>query len=124
MLALTNPREAYGRTNFEARILSGDTSTLVHLCFEQVTSNLGTAILCADRTAAQTRNKALTRTLTALIALELGIDANAPLAPALRQLYQAARRAVLDSVSRFDADRLRAIRADFLEIDAAMHRGE
>ena len=53
------------------------------------------------------------------ISLQLGIDSGSALAPALARLYEAARRAVLDSVVRFDAPALRRIRADFAGISAA-----
>jgi hypothetical protein len=55
-------------------------------------------------------------------ALDMGVDRSAPLAEALLQIYGAARKAVLDSVITFDAERLRAVRQDFVDIAGALGR--
>lgn len=120
MLASTNPHEAYRRSAFDARVQGGDSAALVQLCLEQAIVSLGSALFAQDRGDAALRSKALTRTLTAITALEMGVDRNAPLAQALLQVYGAARKAVLDSVTKFDAELLAAVRQDFLEIDAAL----
>lgn len=121
MLALTDPTEAYRRSQLDARVHGGDAGELVRLCLEQVVAGLGSAILAQERHEPAQRSKALTRALTALTALEMGVDRAAPLAPALLQLYGAARGELLDCVTRFDPVRLEAVRRDFIEISAAMN---
>ena len=63
-----------------------------------------------------------TRAISALTALQMGVDLANPTAGALVQLYQSARNAILDCVTRFDARTLQAIRQDFTEIREAMLR--
>lgn len=120
MLALTDPHEAYRRSAFDARIQGGDSAALVQLCLEQAIAGLGSALFAQERGDASLRSKALTRTLTAITALEMGVDRNAPLAQALLQVYGAARKAVLDSVTDFNPDLLRSVRQDFLDIESAL----
>jgi flagellar protein FliS len=120
MLALTDPHEAYRRSAFDARVQGGDSAALVQLCLEQAIAGLGSALFAQERGDASLRSKALTRTLTAITALEMGVDRNAPLAQALLQVYDAARKAVLDSVTDFNADLLQSVRQDFLDIESAL----
>ena len=120
MLALTDPHEAYRRSAFDARVQGGDSAALGRLCLEQAVAGLGSALFAQERGDASLRSKALTRTLTAITALEMGVDRNAPLAQALLQVYGAARKAVLDSVTDFNADLLQSVRQDFLDIESAL----
>jgi hypothetical protein len=76
--------------------------------------------LCGGARRQCRESAALTRAVSSLLALEMGVDTANPTGPALIQLYQAARRSVLDSAVNFDAERLTTIRADFLEIRQAM----
>jgi flagellar protein FliS len=124
MLAPTNPREAYRRSAFDARVHGGDTAALVQLCLEQAIAGLGGALLAHERNEPGLRSQGLTRALTAITALDMGVDRDAPLAEALLQVYGAARQAVLDSVIDFQAERLQAVRGDFVEIDAALRKTE
>lgn len=120
MLALTDPNEAYRRSSLDARVQGGDSAALVQLCLEQAIASLGSALFAQERGDPMLRSKALTRALTAVTALEMGVDRNAPLAEALLQVYGAARQAVLGSVTDFDAGLLASVRQDFLEIEAAL----
>jgi flagellar protein FliS len=52
----------------------------------------------------------------------MGVDRSAPLAAALLQVYGAARREVLASVTDFQPARLEAVRRDFVEIEAALSK--
>jgi flagellar protein FliS len=123
MLAVTDPREAYRRSEFDARVQGGaDPASLVHLCMEQAVSRLALAVIAHDRCDPAGRSKALTGALSAVTALEMGVDRSAPLAPALLQLYGAARQAILDSVVSFDPALLGRVRADFIEIARALPR--
>lgn len=121
MLAFTDPREAYRRSEIDARVEGGaDPADLVRLCYEQAISGLGLAIIAHERKDPAARSKALTRALSALTALDMGVDRSAPLADALLQLYGAARKAILDSVVSFDAEMLGQVRQDFIDIAKAV----
>ena len=124
MLASTDPHEAYRRSAFDARVQSGDTAALVLLCLEQAIAGLGGALLANERGDPAARSKALTRALTAVTALEMGVDRSAPLANSLLLVYGAARRAVLDSVVSFDPAVLSPVRQDLLEIEAALRSAQ
>ena len=121
MLAITDPREAYRRSEIDARVEGGaDPANLVRLCLEQAISGLGLAIIADQREDPAARSKALTRALSAVTALDMGVDRAAPLADALLQIYGAAKRAILDSVVSFDAERLGRVREDFVDIAQAL----
>ena len=120
MLALTDPHEAYRRSSIDARVQGGDSAALVQLCLEQAIAGLGSALFAQERGDASLRSKALTSTLTAITALEMGVDRKAPLAQALLQIYGAARQAVLASVTDFKGELLASVRSDFVEIEAAL----
>jgi len=120
MLALTDPNEAYRRSEVDARVAGGSSADLVRFCISQVIEGLGGAISAHGVNAPTHRSKALTRALTALTALEMGVDRTAPLADALLQIYGSARRALLDCVTRFDPERLAEVRQDFRDIQLAL----
>lgn len=120
MLALTDPREAYLRSSLDARVHGGDSATLVQICLEQVILGLNSAIFAQQRGDLSLRSKSLTRALTAITALEMGVDRTAPLADALLQVYGSARRTLLANVTEFDVDQLAGVRSDFVEIEAAL----
>lgn len=119
MLALTNPREAYRKVDFDARVAGAGPQDLVALCFEQFVAALGSALFAAEHADNRLKSQALTRALSALTALELGINTADPIAATLVQLYEAARRALLGSVVTFDLATIRAVRQDFADIGAA-----
>lgn len=120
MLAVTDPNEAYRRSQLDARVHGGNPAELVRLCMEHVIAGLGGAVLAHQRGEPTQRSKALTRALTALTALEMGVDRDADLAQPLLHFYGAARQSLLASVTGFDPAALSAIRRDFLDISGAM----
>jgi hypothetical protein len=121
MLAITDPREAYRRSEIDARVQGGaDPAELVRLCLEQVIGGLGLAVIAHERRDPAARSKALTRALSAVTALDMGVDRAAPLAGALLQIYGAARQAMLDSVVSFDTELLDCVRQDFVDISRAI----
>jgi flagellar protein FliS len=124
MLATTNPDEAYRRSAFDARVQGGDTASLVLLCLEQAVSGLGGALLAEKRHDPAARSKALTRALTAITALEMGVDRGAPLAGPLLLVYGGARRALLESVVDFDPALLTSARQDLLDIETALRSAD
>lgn len=119
MLALNDPHEAYRRSEIDARVASGSSADLVSFCLGQAIEGLGGAISAHGFNAPTHRSKALTRALTAVTALEMGVDRKAPLAGALLQIYGAARQALLDCVVHFDAARLAEVRQDFRDLQQA-----
>ncbi|WP_374526884.1 flagellar export chaperone FliS [Novosphingobium sp.] len=117
---LRTPQEAYRRIDFDARVAGADPRQLVALCFEQLTTALGSALFAAANGDKRLKSASLARALSALTALQLGVSDDQPIGPALMQLYDSARRAVLDSVLDFDAQTISSIRQDFSEIGTAI----
>jgi flagellar biosynthetic protein FliS len=122
MLAPRNPGEAYRRIDFDARISGANPAELVKLCYEQVISSLGAAQIAAQRGDNQMKSTALTRAMSALTALQMGVSGEGVVVDALLQLYTSARRAVLDSVLDFDAATIALVRQDFIEIGEGLSR--
>lgn len=120
MLAICDPREAYQRVEFDARVKGAAPSELVHVCFDQFILALSTAVLAEERKDARLKSRSLTRALTSIMALQLGIDHNHAMAAVLTQFYGSARKAILASSIEFDAAKLRMIRDDFCEIRGAL----
>lgn len=122
MLARHNPQEAYRRVAFDARVAGADPSQLVLLCFEQLDLALGSALMAATRRDNAAKSQALTKALSSLTALQLGISREAAMAPALHQFYEAARARLLGNVLAFDAQAVGALRGDFAEVGKALAR--
>jgi flagellin-specific chaperone FliS len=120
MLALHSPNEAYRRVDFDARVAGADAQELVSMCFEQLAGSLGTALAAAERGDNTLKSHSLTRALSAVLALQMGVSGEAPVAGALRLFYEAARRTLLDNAIAFDEERLAILRRDVLEIGAAI----
>lgn len=120
MLAIRSPHEAYRRVDFDARVEGSDPRHLVGLCYEQLVSSLGSAIFAQDRGDNSLKSQAMTRALSAITALQLGVSGDDSTANALRHLYEATRRAILDSAIKFNGEILGTIRKDFIEISRAM----
>jgi len=118
-----NPQEAYRRVDFDARIAGADSRQLVALCYEQLTTALGTALYAQQQGDNRLKSQSLTRALSAITALQLGVSDGSEVAGALRLFYESARKAVLDSVLDFDATTITAIRRDCADIAAAMLQG-
>jgi len=123
MLALNSPYEAYRRVDFDARVEGADQSELVSLCIEQLVSALGTAIFAQERGDNSLKSSSLTRALSATTALQLGVSGEGGVAQALRHVYEAARRTILESAINFDAAQLTTLRNDFREIGEALREG-
>lgn len=121
MLAIRSPHEAYRRIDFDARVEGADPRHLVGLCYEQLVSSLGSAIFAQERSDNSLKSQALTRALAAITALQLGVSGEDSTAQALRHLYEAARRAILDSAIQFNSEVLGTIRKDFIDISRAMN---
>lgn len=120
MLQMRSPHEAYRRVDFDARVAGADPGQLVTLCYEQLIGALGSAIFAHDRNDNLLKSQSLTRALSAITALQLGVSGESSVAQALRQLYEAARRSVLDSALSFDGAALGTIRQDFIDISRAL----
>ena len=123
MLTQRNPREAYRRVDFDARVSGASPQELVRLCYEQVITSLAGALLAAERKDNLVKSRSLTRAMSALTALQMGVSGSDSMAQALLHIYTAARRAVLDSVLVFDEDTIRQVRQDFIDIAQSMGGG-
>lgn len=120
MLAQQDPREAYRRVDFDARVASANPAQLVALCLTQFVDALGSALAAHDRADNAGKSRALTRSLSALTALQLGISSQAGVGQALAHLYEAARRSVLDNVVEFDRLAVGLVRDDFRDVASAL----
>ncbi|MBC2665940.1 flagellar protein FliS [Novosphingobium flavum] len=120
LLARHTPQDAYRKVDFDARVSGCDPMELVAVCYEQLIAALGSALFAYERGDNHNKSKALTRALSALTALQLGVAGSEGVALALRQFYQSARGAVLDGVLTFDPQRINQVRQDFVDIAAAL----
>jgi len=120
MLAQRNPNAAYRSIAFDARVATATPQELVTLCYEQLISALGQALLAGERADNRLKAEALTRAVSALTALQMGVSGAGAVPDALHQLYTSARRALLDNVLCFDAGTVAQIRQDFSEIAAVL----
>lgn len=116
MLTQRSPHEAYRRVEFDARVIGASSDQLVLVCYEQLGAALARALHAAAAGDNREKSAALTRALTAIAALQMGIDPVAGIAPVLGQFYGAARAAVLDCAIEFRPEVLIGLRADFAEI--------
>jgi len=123
MLMPTSPQEAYRRVDFDARVSGAGPAELVHLCYEHLISALGTAVH-ADRNGDNClKSRSMTRALTAITALQMGVAGGDGMALALSQLYEGARRTILDNALEFDGEAILTLRNDFSEIGQALKAG-
>jgi flagellar protein FliS len=120
MLALRDPAQAYRRVDFDARVSSADQRELVKMCYERVISSLGSAMHANGRGDNARKSQALTRAVSALTALQMGVGGDDPMSGALVHFYTAARRAVLDSVLIFDSRTLTQVRQDVVDISESL----
>ncbi len=120
MLAQRNPQEAYRRVDFDARIASAAPGELVVLCLEQFVAATGSALIAHERRNNSLKSQSITRALSALTALHMGLDGKVAIAGALAQFYGAARRTLLDSVLHFDAKAINTMRQDFIDVSQAL----
>jgi flagellin-specific chaperone FliS len=120
MLARKSPQETYRRVDFDARVAGADAPELVALCYEQLVSAIGSAIFANERGDNALKSQSLTRALSAVTALQLGIRGDDGVAGALRTFYDAARRALLENVTAFTPERLHSLRRDVAEVAEAV----
>ena len=120
MLALRSPREAYRRVDFDARVEATSAQGLVALCYEQLDSALAAALIAHERRDNAVKSRSVTRALSAVTALQLGIAGEQGVAGALHIFYEAARRSLLDSAIVFDPAAIATLRGDFAEVAQAL----
>ncbi|KZY23328.1 hypothetical protein A3726_28030, partial [Erythrobacter sp. HI0037] len=83
---------------------------------DDLIENLGVLEIVEQRDDRAARSRTLTRCVTALTALEMGIDREAELASSLAQFYGAAKNLMLDSIRALDLGKVRQLRDDLREI--------
>jgi len=121
MIARRTPDAVYRRVDFDARVNGADPMELVGLCYEHLVAAMGSALFAHERKDNAAKSAALTRAVSAVTALQLGVKGTEGVAAALLQFYQAAKNTLLDSVLSFDPVRIGQVRADILEIAGALH---
>ena len=119
MLARTKPREAYREADFDARLMGSTRENLVLFCIEDFIQTLGVLEFAESRNDRAARSRALTRAITALTALELGVDRSAPMAESLLHFYGSAKTLLLGSIRVTDLRRIAELRQDFRDIATA-----
>jgi flagellar protein FliS len=122
MLASNDPYDAYQRVEFDAWVKGASPQELVQICFDQLILALSTAIVANERCDARLKSRSVTRAVTALIALEMGIDREHEMAEVLSEFYGAARKSILASSVSFDREVLADMRDDFSELRNAFRR--
>lgn len=120
MHAPRDPGQAYRRIEFDARVAGADPRELVLVCYDQLGEALGRALSAAAAGNNRAKSEALTRALSALTALQMGVDVRSSVAPALLEFYSAGRSAVLGSVLNFNAAALNRLRGDAADIASAL----
>lgn len=115
-----SPHEAYRRVEFDARVSGADPAGLVLVCFDQFGQSLAAALGGNQAGDNQRRSAGLTGALTAITALQLGIDGAVGIAASLTQFYDAARHTLLGNVLNFDAAAIGSLRNDFSEVALAL----
>jgi len=120
MHSTNGPQEAYRRVEFDARVEGADQRQLVSMCYEQLVGALSTAVHAQETGDNLLKSRSLTRALSAITALQLGISGDSEVANALRHFYEAGRQNILNCTLDFDAGALQRLRIDFTEINAAM----
>lgn len=119
MLAQARPGDAYRESNFDVRLMASTRDDLVLICLDDLIENLGVLEIAETRGDRAARSRTLTRCVTALTALEMGIDREAELASSLMQFYGAAKGLLLDSIRVVDLRQIGDLRSDLTEISAA-----
>lgn len=119
MITERDPREAYRRVDIDARVMAASPDELVVVCMDEVVHALGSAMLADARGDNTLKSRSLTRAISALFALEIGVSTDNPLAGMLLQMFRSARQAVITSATAFMAPRIAAIRTDFDEMAQA-----
>ncbi|GAA3790350.1 hypothetical protein GCM10022600_08900 [Qipengyuania pelagi] len=119
MLARTKPRDAYREADFDARLMGSSRENLVLFCIEDFIQTLGALEFAEMRGDRAARSRSLTRAITALTALELGVDRTAPMADSLLQFYGGAKLLLLDSIREIDLSRIAELRQDFRDVAVA-----
>lgn len=120
MLAFRDLYDAYQKVEFDALVKGANSFELVHVCYDRLIQSLGTALLAHERCDAALKSRSLTRALTALVALQMGVDSEKEMAAALISFYSAARNSILASSVEFNPERIRQIRDDFVEVRDAL----
>lgn len=118
-----HPAEAYRQVEFDARVNGATRQELVSICFEQLVGAIGTAIHAQDICDPALRSRSLSRAVSSLLALEMGLTGDDPVVLAMRDLYGRARASILSCAVDFDSDKLRQIRSDFRDIHQALSGG-
>ena len=119
VLTALNPGQAYRKCSFDARLLAASPQDMVLMCLDDFLANLVRFERAELRDDREVRSRALTRCITSLTALEMGVDRSAPVGDVLANFYASAKSALLTMVVHVKPMTLRRIKEDFEEIRAS-----
>lgn len=122
MLSRSKPCEAYREASFDARLLGSSRDELVLFCLEDFIENLRQLELADSRFDSSARSRAITRCVTALTALELGIDRTAEMGATLAQFYGSAKNTLLDCIRQTNETSVAVMKEDFGDIAKAFRQ--
>lgn len=112
------PADTYRRIEFDARVSGANQKQLVTLLVEELLAALQSALFAHDHGMNQRKSAAMTRALTVLTTLELGVasDAAGGIGQTLLQFYRGGKRSILDSVVSFDTHGITRLHGDFEDV--------
>lgn len=118
------PGEVYSRIEFDARVSGAGKEELVLVLIEQLLIALQSAIFAHENKLNERKSAAMTRAIAALTALELGVVSSSEddMGASLLTFYRETKKAILDSVVKFDGEVFAGLYADFSEIRQALAR--
>jgi len=119
MLHRPGPAEAYRRVEIDAYIVGGEAAQMTRLCLAETIGALNRALYFDSKADGEARVNCLTKALSCIQALKLGVDRTQPLAEALLVVYGNAVGRLTRNMRIFDARAISALRQDFLEIEQA-----
>lgn len=120
----TNPAETYRRIDFDARVSGADQGQLVTLLVEELLAALQSALFAHDQGHNQRKSAAMTRAITVLTTMELGVTPGSEdgIGAALLHFYRAGKRVIFDSVISFDREAIARLHGDFDDIRRSFAR--
>ncbi len=119
MQMLANPAEAYRRVEIDAFIVGGQGAQLTRLCFAEAIGALNRSLYFDGKNEPEARGKCITKAISSVQALRMGIDRKHPIANALLTVYGNAIGRLASNMGSFEPDDIVALRHDLLEIEQA-----
>ena len=119
MLHRPKPAEAYRRVELDACVAGGNPAQMTRLCIAEAIGALNRSLYFESRGNDESCRNCLLKAISAMQALQLGVDREQPLGDVLLTFYGNACQGVSRNLRNFDAEAIAAIRGDLLDIDQA-----